>query len=268
MGSEALLSLGPMPHARLPRLLPVLTLTACISGPTTPTGNEPAATTPVELAPPAGNQWYQHAVFYEVFVRSFQDSNGDGKGDLPGLISRLDYLNDGDPNTTTDLGVDALWLMPVFDSPSYHGYDVMDYARIHPDYGTVEDFERLLHRSAHRRGMRVIVDLVLNHTSSQHPWFVESASAPDSPRRDWYMWSDKRPGLEAALGHLRLRHHLARAQRRVLLRRLLGRHAGPQPRRRPRCARRSSASPPPGWPRAWTASGWTRRATSSRRAAG
>jgi len=176
-----------MLRSRSLRLLPVLTLTACISGPSSPTGHEPA---PVVLAPPAGDHWYQRAVFYEVFVRSFQDSNGDGKGDLPGLISRLDYLNDGDPNTTTDLGVDALWLMPVFDSPSYHGYDVVDYERIEPDYGTVEDFERLC-AEAHRRGMRVIVDFVINHSSSQHPWFVESASSPDSPKRDWYMWSDK-----------------------------------------------------------------------------
>lgn len=147
----------------------------------------------MELAPPAGDEWYRHAVFYEVFVRSFQDSNGDGKGDLPGLISRLDYLNDGDPDTTTDLGVDALWLMPVFDSPSYHGYDVVDYERIHPDYGTLEDFERLC-AEAHRRGMRVILDLVLNHSSAQHPWFVESASSRTSAKRDWYMWSDTDPG--------------------------------------------------------------------------
>jgi glycosidase len=146
----------------------------------------------VELAPPAGNEWHRHAVFYEVFVRSFQDSNGDGKGDLPGLISRLDYLNDGDPSTTTDLGVDALWLMPVFASPSYHGYDVVDYERIHPDYGTVEDFERLC-AEAHRRGMRVILDLVINHTSSQHPWFVDSASSRTSAKRDWYVWSETDP---------------------------------------------------------------------------
>jgi glycosidase len=147
----------------------------------------------VELAAPAGDEWYRHAVFYEVFVRSFQDSNGDGKGDLPGLLSRLDYLNDGNPDTTTDLGVDALWLMPVFDSPSYHGYDVVDYERIHPDYGTLEDFERLC-AEAHRRGMRVILDLVLNHSSAQHPWFVESASSRTSPKRDWYLWSDTDPG--------------------------------------------------------------------------
>jgi glycosidase len=144
----------------------------------------------VEIAPPAGEEWYRHAVFYEVFVRSYQDSNGDGRGDLPGLISRLDYLNDGDPSTSGDLGVDALWLMPVFASPSYHGYDVTDYERIHPDYGTITDFQRLCDE-AHRRGMRVIVDLVLNHTSAQHPWFVESAASPDSPRRNWYLWSTR-----------------------------------------------------------------------------
>ncbi|QRN98601.1 DUF3459 domain-containing protein [Archangium violaceum] len=180
-----------MPRSRSLRLLPLLTLTACISGPTTPTGQVPS--TPVEIAPPAGTEWYRHAVFYEVFVRSFQDSNGDGKGDLPGLISRLDYLNDGDPSTTTDLGVDALWLMPIFDSPSYHGYDVVDYERINPDYGTLEDFERLC-AEAHRRGLRVILDLVINHSSSQHPWFVESASSSTSAKRDWYQWRDNNPG--------------------------------------------------------------------------
>ena len=113
-------------------------------------------------------------------MRSFQDSDGDGKGDLKGLSSRLDYVK--------DLGVDALWLMPVFDSPSYHGYDTTDYEKINPDYGTNGDFERLL-AEAHRRGMHVVVDLVLNHTSWKHPWFVESASSPGSPKRDWYVWS-------------------------------------------------------------------------------
>jgi glycosidase len=132
-------------------------------------------------------------VFYEVFVRSFEDSNGDGKGDLPGLIARLDYLNDGNPATETDLGVDALWLMPVFASPSYHGYDTTDYETINPDYGTNADFARLL-AEAHRRGIRIIVDLVINHTSVKHPWFVESASSPSSPRRDWYVWSPTDPG--------------------------------------------------------------------------
>ncbi|OJT19585.1 alpha-amylase [Archangium sp. Cb G35] len=180
-----------MPLPRPLRFLPALTLLACAPQP--PSTGTPQARPPVELAAPAGDEWYRHAVFYEIFVRSFQDSNGDGKGDLPGLISRLDYLNDGDPGTTTDLGVDALWLMPVFDSPSYHGYDVVDYERIHPDYGTLEDFERLC-AEAHRRGMRVILDLVLNHSSSQHPWFVESASSRTSAKRDWYQWNDTDPG--------------------------------------------------------------------------
>jgi glycosidase len=137
--------------------------------------------------------WWKGAVFYEIFVRSFQDSNGDGKGDLPGLVSRLDYLNDGDPKSATDLGVDALWLMPVFPSPSYHGYDVTDYEAVNPDYGNVADLDRLV-AEAHRRGLHVILDLVLNHTSDQHPWFVESASSPSSPRRDWYVWRPDDPG--------------------------------------------------------------------------
>ncbi|WP_224244642.1 alpha-amylase family glycosyl hydrolase [Hyalangium gracile] len=159
-----------------------------------PPGKTPETQSPVvEIAPAAGSEWYRKAVFYEVFVRSFQDSDGDGNGDLKGLISRLDYLNDGDPSTTQDLGVDALWLMPVFDSPSYHGYDVVDYERINPDYGTLEDFEQLC-AEAHRRGMRVILDFVINHSGTGHPWFVESASSRTSPKRDWYMWRDQDPG--------------------------------------------------------------------------
>ncbi len=136
----------------------------------------------------AGHDWARGAVFYEIFVRSFADSDGDGVGDLPGLIVKLDYLNDGDSTTTQDLGIDAVWLMPVFRSPSYHGYDTTDYEHINPDYGTDADFARFLDE-AHRRGIRVIVDLVLNHTSSEHPWFRESASSPSSPRRNWYVWS-------------------------------------------------------------------------------
>jgi glycosidase len=158
--------------------------TACRPAPVPPV-------TTVRAPSSAGRElpgWAPGAVFYEVFVRSFQDSNGDGKGDLDGLIARLDYLNDGNPATDTDLGVDALWLMPVFASPSYHGYDTTDYETIHPDYGTNADFARLL-AEAHRRGIRIIVDLVINHTSAKHPWFVESASSPSSPRRDWYVWS-------------------------------------------------------------------------------
>ena len=137
--------------------------------------------------------WWKGAVFYEVFVRSFADGNGDGVGDLNGLISKLDYLNDGKAETKDDLGVDALWLMPVFESPSYHGYDTVDYETIERDYGTNADFARLL-AEAHRRGIRVIVDLMLNHTSIEHPWFIESAQGPSSPRRDWYVWSKTNPG--------------------------------------------------------------------------
>lgn len=175
-------------------LLGTALLSACASNtsPTPAPQQPPVATAPI-IQPPAGDAWYRGAAFYEVFVRSFQDSNGDGVGDLPGLISRLDYLNDGDPATTDDLGVDALWLMPIFDSPSYHGYDVVDYERIDPDYGTLADFQKLCDE-AHRRGMRVILDFVINHTSSQHPWFVESASSPSSPKRDWYVWGERNQG--------------------------------------------------------------------------
>jgi glycosidase len=142
---------------------------------------------------PAPAPWWNEQVFYEVFVRSFSDSDGDGIGDLRGLIDKLDYLNDGDPDTDDDLGVTALWLMPVMQSPSYHGYDTIDYRTIEQDYGTNADFQELV-AQADQRGMRVIVDLMLNHTSSEHPWFLESASGPTSPKRDWYVWSDTDPG--------------------------------------------------------------------------
>jgi alpha-amylase len=144
-------------------------------------------------------EWARGAVFYEVFVRSFSDSNGDGIGDLQGLLHKLDYLNDGNPTTTSDLGVDALWLMPVFESPSDHGYDTTDYETIERDYGTNADFQRLL-REAHKRGIRVIIDLVMNHTSSEHPWFLESAASPASPKRNWYVWSATDPGWHQPWG--------------------------------------------------------------------
>ncbi|HSF44229.1 MAG TPA: alpha-amylase family glycosyl hydrolase, partial [Thermoanaerobaculia bacterium] len=168
-------------------LLPLLTAFLLVAS----AGALPAASPPA--ASPASPSWARGAVFYEVFVRSFADSNGDGIGDLQGLISKLDYLNDGNPRTSQDLGVDALWLMPVFQSPSYHGYDVVDYETIESDYGTNADFERLL-AEAHRRGIRIIVDFVMNHSSSQNPWFVDSASSPASPRRDWYVWRADDPG--------------------------------------------------------------------------
>jgi glycosidase len=130
----------------------------------------------------AGPEWYRHAVFYEVYVRSFQDSNGDGIGDLPGLVSRLDDLQ--------ALGIDALWLMPIMPSPfADSGYDVSDYLAINPDYGTMADFDALL-SAAHARGMRVHVDLVVNHTSVAHTWFQESRKSRVNPWADWYVWSD------------------------------------------------------------------------------
>lgn len=146
-----------------------------------------------ECRPEWRHEWVEGAVFYQVFVRSFADSNGDGIGDLPGLTARLDYLNDGDARTTQDLGVDALWLMPVFSSPSYHGYDVTDYESIESDYGTAEDFGRFL-EAAHRRGLRVIVDLVMNHTSREHPWFVDAAKGQTARHRAWYVWGPNDPG--------------------------------------------------------------------------
>jgi glycosidase/outer membrane protein assembly factor BamB len=149
---------------------------------------------PPETEPPASGSndlpWWNDRVFYEVFVRSFKDSNGDGTGDLQGLIEKLDYLNDGDPSTTTDLGVTGLWLMPITQSPSYHGYDTTDYFAIEQDYGTNDDFKKLI-EEAHQRGMVVIIDMVLNHTSNQHPWFSEAAT-PGSKTENWYIWSDEK----------------------------------------------------------------------------
>lgn len=138
-------------------------------------------------APPQKSQvpWWKTGVIYQIYPRSFQDSNADGIGDLPGILSRLDYL--------ADLGVDALWLSPINPSPMYDfGYDVSDYRGISPEYGTLEDFQTLLDQ-AHRRGIRILLDLVLNHTSHLHPWFVESSRHRHSPKRDWYIWHDGKP---------------------------------------------------------------------------
>ncbi|GIP28347.1 alpha-amylase [Paenibacillus sp. J23TS9] len=128
-------------------------------------------------------------VYYEVFVRSFYDSNGDGIGDLKGLTEKLDYLNDGNPDTHDDLGIGGIWLMPVNPSPSYHGYDVTDYRNINPDYGTLEDMKKLV-EEAHKRGIKVIMDLVVNHTSVKHPWFLEASKDKNSKYRDWYVWAE------------------------------------------------------------------------------
>src|SRR3954454_6585589 len=140
---------------------------------------------------PASHDW-NGRTWYELFVRSFADGDSDGIGDFKGLTAKLDYLNDGDPGTTSDRGVTGLWLMPVDQSPSYHGYDVTDYRTVERDYGSNADFKAFL-AAAHARGMEVIVDLVLNHTSAEHPWFTASAAGTDD-KADWYVWSDENPG--------------------------------------------------------------------------
>ena len=137
-------------------------------------------------------EWWRSAVCYEVFIRSFADANGDGIGDLRGLMARLDYINDGNPRTTRDLGANCIWLMPVAQSPSYHGYDVTDYYHVEADYGTDADFKALM-RAAHRRGIHVLVDFVPNHSSSEHPYFQAALRDTTSPYRAWYRWSREKP---------------------------------------------------------------------------
>ncbi|MCK4906822.1 MAG: maltose alpha-D-glucosyltransferase [Spirochaetes bacterium] len=126
--------------------------------------------------------WYKDAVFYELNIRAFMDSNNDGHGDIKGLISKLDYLK--------DLGIDCIWLLPIYPSPGRDdGYDIKDFYNINPDYGTLDDFKELI-KQAHDRDLRVIADLVLNHISDEHPWFIEGRSNPDSPYHDYFVWSD------------------------------------------------------------------------------
>jgi maltose alpha-D-glucosyltransferase / alpha-amylase len=126
--------------------------------------------------------WYKDAVIYELHVRAFYDSDGDGAGEFNGLTNKLDYLK--------DLGVSAVWLLPFYPSPwRDDGYDISDYTGIHPAYGSLDDFKAFL-EEAHRRDIRVITELVLNHTSDQHPWFQQARSSRDNPKRDWYVWSE------------------------------------------------------------------------------
>ncbi len=129
--------------------------------------------------------WWHKGVVYQIYPRSFKDSDGDGVGDLRGIIEKLDYLK--------DLGVDAVWVSPIFPSPmADFGYDVSDYTGIHPLFGDMDDFDDLL-KAVHQRGMKLILDLVPNHSSDQHPWFLESRSSKDNPKRDWYIWKDPQP---------------------------------------------------------------------------
>lgn len=134
----------------------------------------------------ASPQWWQRAVFYEIYPRSFKDSDGDGVGDLNGITSKLDYL--------AGLGIDAIWITPFYPSPQVDfGYDVSDYENVDPQFGTLADFDRLV-AAAHKRKIKVVIDFVLNHTSDQHPFFVESRSSRTNPKRDWYVWHDPKPG--------------------------------------------------------------------------
>jgi len=133
-------------------------------------------------------KWWKEAVAYQIYPRSFMDGNGDGIGDLPGVISKLDYLK--------ELGVDVLWICPIYKSPNDdNGYDISDYQDIMDEFGTMADFDRLL-AEVHSRGMKLILDLVINHTSDEHPWFIESRSSRDNPKRDYYIWSDGKDGAE------------------------------------------------------------------------
>lgn len=135
----------------------------------------------VEDKPVSMTDWNKK-VFYEIFVQSFADSNGDGIGDIVGMTSKLDYLN--------DLGIDAIWLMPMSPSPSYHKYDVVDYRAIHPDYGTMEDFRTFI-KEAHKRNIKIVMDFVINHSGNGHPWFQDAMTGKDAKYRDYYVWADK-----------------------------------------------------------------------------
>lgn len=129
--------------------------------------------------------WWQTGIIYQIYPRSFQDYDGDGVGDIRGIIERLPYL--------VELGVDAVWLSPIFTSPMVDfGYDIADYTDIDPLFGSLADLERLI-EAAHRNGLKILLDLVPNHTSDQHPWFIQSKAARDNPQRDWYIWHDPAP---------------------------------------------------------------------------
>ncbi|HEX8634221.1 MAG TPA: alpha-glucosidase [Pyrinomonadaceae bacterium] len=162
---------------------PAATMNAAARQPSRAPGQSAPSRRPVKAAQP---EWWKRAVFYEIYPRSFKDSNGDGVGDLNGITSKLDHL--------AALGVDAIWITPFYPSPQVDfGYDVSDYENVDPQFGTLADFDRLV-AAAHRRKIKVVIDFVLNHTSDQHPFFVESRSSRTNPKRDWYIWKDPKPG--------------------------------------------------------------------------
>ena len=181
----------------LSRSIPLLLLVSLLMGCASPTPTAPPppptvtpTATPDPYAGTDGFRWWNDTVFYEIFVRSFRDSDGDGIGDFNGVIEKLDYLE--------GLGIRGIWLMPINPSPSYHGYDVTDYYAVNPDYGTMEDFKRLL-EEAHKRDIKIIIDFVMNHSSSKHPWF-QQALTPGSQYKDWYVWSETDPGTPGPWG--------------------------------------------------------------------
>jgi alpha-glucosidase len=162
------------------------------------TGGVLAAQPLAKPAPPQGEVWWKHAVVYEIYPRSFQDSNGDGVGDLNGIADRLDYLQ--------SLGVDAIWIAPMYPSPQVDfGYDVEDYENVDPQYGTLTDFDRL-EREAQKRHIRIILDMVLNHTSDKHRWFIESASSRSNAKADWYVWNGGIPASSPDVGAFQKRN--------------------------------------------------------------
>jgi len=171
-------STSPLRRLAVPFVAVLLTCLASLGSSAAPPPASPTATA-------AGEPWWRHAVIYEIYPRSFQDSDGDGTGDLNGITQRLDYLE--------QLGVDAIWIAPIYPSPQVDfGYDISDYEGIDPQYGTFSDFERLL-AEAGRRHIRVILDMVLNHTSDRHPWFLDAARSRESPHHDFYVWNAGRP---------------------------------------------------------------------------
>ncbi|MCB0103499.1 MAG: DUF3459 domain-containing protein [Anaerolineales bacterium] len=175
------------------KFLYLILLVAILAACTTPATQAPTEIPPTATPEPEGTEgfpWWNDVVFYEIFVRSFNDSDGDGIGDFNGITAKLDYLQ--------DLGIRGIWLMPINPSPSYHGYDVTDYYAVNPQYGTMDDFKNLL-AEAHKRDIKIIIDLVLNHTSSKNPWF-QKALEPGSEYYDWYKWSDSDPNTQGPWG--------------------------------------------------------------------
>jgi glycosidase len=185
-----------------PSASPVTTPATAASG---PAATEIAIASPAECrgivlpeeTPLTPADAWDDRVWYEIFVRSFADGDGDGIGDFRGLLAKLDYLNDGDATTHDDLGITGIWLMPVAEAQSYHGYDVTSYTKIEQDYGTRADFDLFI-EAAHARGIKVIVDFVINHTSREHPWFQDALAG--GSHHDWYIWSQGDPGWPAVAG--------------------------------------------------------------------